>query len=69
VNEETHLALVDLEKANDCVPRCKLWEALRRFSVGEELIEAVKELYNDDNVIVKHGGLLSKPVPVSKGLR
>jgi hypothetical protein len=33
------------------------------------MIEAIKELYNDDNVVVKHGGLLSKPVPVSKGLR
>jgi hypothetical protein len=69
VNEEIHLALVDLEKRYDSVPRCKLWEALRSFSVDVELIEAIKELYNDDNVVVKHRGLLSKPVPVSKGLR
>jgi hypothetical protein len=69
VNEETHLALVDLEKAYDSVPRCQLWEALRSFSVDEELIEARKELHNDDSVVVKNGGLLSKPVPVSNGLR
>jgi hypothetical protein len=69
VNVETHLAIVDLKKTNDSVPRCKLWEVLRSFSVDEELIEAVKELYNDENIIVKHGGLLSKLVPVSKGLR
>jgi hypothetical protein len=42
VNEEKHLALVDLEKAYDSVPRCKLWEALRSFSIDEDLIEAIK---------------------------
>jgi hypothetical protein len=31
VNEETHLTLVDLEKAYDSLPRCKLWEALRNL--------------------------------------
>jgi hypothetical protein len=62
------LAAVDLEKAYDSVSRCKLWEVLRSFSEDDELIEAIKELYNDDNVVVKHGGLLSKPVPVSKCL-
>jgi hypothetical protein len=39
------------------------------FKKLEELIKAIKELYNDNNVAVKHGGLLSKPDPVSKGLR
>jgi RNase P protein component len=32
VNEETRLAIVDLEKAYDYVPRCKLWEAFKRYS-------------------------------------
>jgi hypothetical protein len=50
VNEETHLTLVDLEKAYDSVPRCKLWEVLRSFSIDEELIKAIKEMYNGNNV-------------------
>jgi hypothetical protein len=46
VGEETHLALIDLEKAYDsAVPRCRLWEILTEISTDPELVEVVMEIY------------------------
>jgi hypothetical protein len=35
------------------VPRRQIWEAVRSFREDEEVIEAIKELFDNDDVIVK----------------
>lgn len=68
-DEETHLALVDLEKAYDSVPRLKLWQALHSLGLNPQLIKLLKELYNDNITYVKVGSTLSQPIVPTKGLR
>jgi hypothetical protein len=46
-------------------PGVNYGKLLKDIAVDEE---AIKQLYNDDNAPVKNEGLLSKPLPVSKGL-
>jgi hypothetical protein len=46
-NRELWIAVVDLEKAFDRVPREVLWWALRRLGVEEWIVIAIKALYED----------------------
>jgi hypothetical protein len=48
VGEETHLALIDLEKAYDSIPRNKLWEVLKRCNTDPKLVEVITEIYENN---------------------
>lgn len=67
--EETHLAFIDLEKAYDSIPRKRLWEALLKLNIDEDLINIIKEMYRGNKTFVKQNGYLSDPIVTSKGLR
>jgi hypothetical protein len=69
VGEETQLALIDLEKAYDSVPRCKLWEILTEISIDPELVEVIMEIYDNNIAHARHGNTLSQPIVPTKGLR
>jgi hypothetical protein len=34
VNQNTHFAFIDLEKAYDSIARCKLWEAVGKLKIN-----------------------------------
>lgn len=55
VNQEVHLLYVDLKKANDSVPLSKLWDALHKTNINVNLIEAVKNLYQNTTAKIKMG--------------
>jgi len=42
----TYICFVDLEKANDRIPREKVWGVLREYSVDGRLLLAVNSLYS-----------------------
>lgn len=69
MNQELHIAFVDLEQAYDSVPRSRLWAALREAGISEILIDAVRHLYQDDIYRVKLGNRLSEPFTGTKGLK
>jgi hypothetical protein len=69
VGEERHLALIDVEKAYDSVPRCRLWEILTEISMDPELVEVIMKIYDNHIAYVRHGNTLSQPIVPTKGLR
>jgi hypothetical protein len=69
VGEETHLALIGLEKAYDSVPRCRLWEILTEISIDPESVEVIMEIYDNNIAYVQHGNTLLQPIVPTKGLR
>jgi hypothetical protein len=52
-NKELWIAVADLEKAFDRVPREVLWWALRRLGVEEWIVISIKALYEDATTSVK----------------
>lgn len=63
------LIALDQEKAFDRVDHNYLFNALKAFGFGKSFINWVKLLYTDAVCIVKVGGGLSCPIPVSRGIR
>ena len=55
---------VDLEKANDRVPRDKLWKVLQEYAVNGQLLRAIKSFYCRPKVCVRVNGKQSKPFHV-----
>lgn len=69
VDQEVHLAFIDLEKAYDSIPRSKIWEVLNILEVDRPLLKIIKELYKENESYVKIGHRLSNPINTTKGLR
>lgn len=69
VNLETHILFIDLTKAYDNIPTCKLWEVLQNTNISQTLIVATKKLYDDAISRVKIENKLSAPFKITKGLR
>lgn len=66
--QDTHLAFIDLEKAYDSVPRRKMWETLKSMEIEDPLVEAIKELYKENESEIKVGPDTIRIFP-TKGLR
>jgi hypothetical protein len=60
---------VDLEQAYDCVPLKNLWKALEHYNVSNNIIMAIKRLYENSFSKIKTGKQLSSVFYVTKGLR
>jgi hypothetical protein len=55
VDRPLHLLFVDLEKAYDSVPLQNLWKALERYNVNNNIIRAIKRLYENSFSKIKIG--------------
>lgn len=57
---KTYAAFMDLEKVYDRDEWNALWDMLRIYGVGEQLLDCVKALYRGANVCVRVDGGLSE---------
>ena len=64
-----YAAFMDLEKAYDRVDREALWNVLKIYGVGGQLMEGIKAFYREANACVKVDGELSDSFAVGVGVR
>ena len=64
-----YAAFIDLEKAYDRVDRKALWDVLRIYGVGGELLSAVRAFYVDSNACVRIDGVESESFEIGVGVR
>ena len=67
-NKKLFMCFVDLEKAFDRVPRRVIWWALRRRGVPEQLVDAVRSLYEGASTKVRVGSEFSEVFSVRVGV-
>ena len=67
-NRELYIAYVDLEKADDKVPREVVYWCLRKRVVSEKLVRVIKALYHDSRTTVQCGAGATDPLSVKVGL-
>ena len=67
-NREVHLAFIDLRKSYDTVPRQGMFKALSQLEIPKDLTEAVKNLYKNNNVLIKVGNNIVCRFKTSKRL-
>uniref|UniRef100_A0A3B4CLA2 ribonuclease H n=1 Tax=Pygocentrus nattereri TaxID=42514 RepID=A0A3B4CLA2_PYGNA len=51
--KELHCVFVDLEKADDRVPREELWYCMRKSGVAEKYVRVVQDMYEDSETVVR----------------
>ncbi len=68
-DRKLYAAFMDLEKAYDRVDGKALWNVLKIYSVGGELMEGKKAFYWEANACVKVDGELSDSFTVGVGVR
>jgi hypothetical protein len=66
---ETHVALIDLEKAYDNIHIEILWKKVENINVNPILIEVTINLYEKNNRRIKTGSKLTEEFRTTKGLR
>ncbi len=64
-----YAAFMDLEKAYDRVDRKVLWNVLKIYGVGGQLIEEIKVFYREANACAEADGELSDSFAVGVGVR
>ncbi len=62
-------AFMDLEKAYDRVDRKGLWDTLRVYGVGGQLLEGIRSFYENASASVRVNGELSESFKVEIGVR
>jgi len=69
VDQPLRLLFVDLEKAYDSVPLKNFWKALKHYNISNNIIMAIKRLYENFFSKIKIGKQLSSGFYVTQGLR
>ena len=64
-----YAAFMDLEKAYDRVDWDALWDVLKIYGVGGQLLQGIKAFYQGANACVKIGGELSESFCIKTGVR
>ncbi len=59
-DRKLYAAFMDLKKAYDRVDRKLLWDVLKIYGVGGQLMEGIKAFYREANACVKVDGDLSE---------
>ncbi len=67
--DREYAAFMDLEKAYNRVARKALWNVLKIYGVGGQLMERIKASYREANACVKVDGELSDSFAVGVGVR
>ncbi|KAF2890516.1 hypothetical protein ILUMI_15657 [Ignelater luminosus] len=52
-NKNMHIAFIDVRKACDSVPRAEIWKAMQDMGIKRNLIQAIKNLYNQNEISIK----------------
>ena len=60
LNREVYMAFMDLEKAYDRIDRDALWQVLRIYGVGGNLLKAVQSFYNESRASVREDSGVSE---------
>ncbi len=60
---------MDLEKAYDRVDRKGLWDTLRVYGVGGQLLKGIRSFYENASATVRMNGELSESFSVEMGVR
>lgn len=68
-NKTLYMAFLDLEKAFDRVPRAKIWNSLQNRKVNYQLIEAVRNLYENTENCVIYQNMKSEMFNTNEGVR
>eukprot|EP00973_Karenia_brevis_P082330 11412911-Karenia_brevis.AAC.1 len=66
---ETHMALLDWEKAFDRVYHDKLFESLRRCRIPEKMVKVIQSLYENPTFEVEINGIKSTKNRQQRGIR
>ncbi|CAG7825439.1 unnamed protein product [Allacma fusca] len=66
---EGAIVSLDQESAFDNVNRDFLYACLKAFDINDFIINFIKLLYNENNIIVKIGELLTSPISVQRGIK
>ena len=64
-----YAAFMDLEKAYDRVDWKSLWDVLKIYGVGGQLLQGIKSFYKGANACVKINGKLSESFCIKTGVR
>jgi len=67
--KKLYVAFMDLEKAYDRVDWDSLWDVLKIYGVGGQLLKGVKSFYKGANACVKINGKLSSSFSINAGVR
>lgn len=68
-NLETHIIFIDLEKAYDSVPLCKLFEVLNNSGINKTYVKCVQDIYRKTVGMIKMGNESSPQFEITKGLK
>ena len=68
-NKELYIALLDITKAYDRVPRDLLWRKMELLGVPLKLLHAVEAIYSDPKSILWFQDVCTEPIPMKIGLR
>ncbi len=68
-DRKLYAAIMDLEKAYDRIDRKALWDVLKIYGVGGQLMEGIKAFYREANACVKVDCELSDCFAVGVGVR
>lgn len=68
-NLETHIAFIDYVKAFDRVNRTVLWEIMEKHGYPRHLVEVIKGLYLNTNIIINTGLRKTSPITITRGVR
>ena len=69
MGKDVFWAFMDLAKAYDTIDRHGMWQVLRVYGVGENLLKAVQSFYIDSSACVQVGNYVSEWYPIDVGLR
>lgn len=67
--ENTILGFLDLKKAYDMVPHNKLFYKLKKFGLGNKMIDFIKRMYDNTYMRVRVNDKLTEPFRYERGVR
>jgi hypothetical protein len=68
-NLETHIALLDFEKAFDSVKRHTLFEILKDKNIPNLLLQNIMEIYKDNEILIKLNNTTTDTKSINEGVR
>ncbi|CAG7714161.1 unnamed protein product [Allacma fusca] len=66
-NAKLHVLFVDFKRAFDSVRQEILWEKMNNLGISAKIINILRSLYDNANLIVRCEEGLTKPIPVTMG--